>query len=88
MRNILRGYFDELTSVENENYFEEQPCVEELIQEILRREVEEALQCTKNGREGRPSGVTSELLKFVGSSGIDELLIVYNQIISDCRAHE
>ena len=58
------------------------------IQEILRREVEEALQCIKNGKAGRPSGVTSELYKFAGRSGIDELLIIYSQTISDCKVHE
>ena len=31
------------------------------------------------------SGVTTELLKFVGSSGNDELLLISNQIISDCK---
>ena len=39
----------------------------------------------KNGKAGAPSDVTSELLKLPGSSGTNELLIIFNQIMFDCN---
>ena len=73
-----------LLNVENENHIEEEPCMKGPIEEISWREVEEALKCMKNGRAGGPSAVTSELLKFARSSGIDELKVIFNHVASDC----
>ena len=88
MREIWRRYFEELLNNENENQIEEEPYVEEPIEEISRKEVEYALKCIKNGRAGGPFGVKSELLKYAGSSGIDELLMISNGILSDGKVHE
>ena len=88
VREIWRRYFEELLNVENENRIEEEPCVEGPIEEVSRKEVEDALKCMKNGRASGPSGVTSELLKYAGSSGIDELLLIFNGILSDGRVPE
>ena len=56
MREIWRGYFQELLNVVNENYMEEEPCVEGPVEEVSRREVEEALKCMKNGSAVGASG--------------------------------
>ena len=88
MRETWRGYFEEQLSVKKENYTEEELLVEGVIGEISQREVEETLKCVKNGRAGGPSGVSSELLKLAGASEIDELLMIYYEIISDCRVLE
>ena len=42
----------------------------------------------KNGSEVGVSGVTFELLRFPGSSVIDEHLMIYNQILSDYKVPE
>ena len=76
MREIWRRYLEELLNVENENQIEEEPCVEGPIEEIARKEVEEALKSMKTGRASGPSRVTSELLKFAGNSGIDEIFMI------------
>ena len=49
MRETWRVFFEELLNVKNENPIEEMPCVEGPIEEISRREVEQALKCMKNG---------------------------------------
>ena len=49
---------------------------------------EETLECMENGWAGGYSGVKFERLKLTGSSEIDELLIIFNQIISNCKFPE
>ena len=88
VREIGRRYFEELRNVEYENQIEEESCVEGPIEEISRKEVVDELKCMKNGRVSGPSGVTSELLMYAGSSGIDELLMIFNGVLSDGRVPE
>ena len=48
---------------------------------VTREEVEGALRGMKNGKAARPSGMTSDLFKFAGVTGVRELLRVFQGIM-------
>ena len=61
-----RGYFQELLNGENECEFgEEGP-----LNIVTREEVEGALRGMKYCKAAGPSGMTSDLLKFAGATGV------------------
>jgi hypothetical protein len=51
-------------------------------------EVERALMGMKNSKAAGPSGVTSDILKYAGRSGIDALMKVFRGIMRDECAPE
>ena len=85
VREVWRGYFEELLNVENESQVEEVPCVEGPVEEITLEEVGNALGKMKNRRAAGPSGVTSEMLKSAGLIGREELQVLYNKLLHECK---
>ena len=49
--------------------------------EITEQEVERALKGMKNDRAAGPSGLTSDMLKYMGHTGVLELLRVVQKIL-------
>ena len=81
VREVWRKYFEDLLNVENENEVEEELQVEGPIDEISYEEVKDALQGMKNRKAAGPSGVTTDLFKFAGSTGIEELCNIFNNVV-------
>ena len=55
--------------------------VEGPLYEITEQEVEKALKEMKNDRAAGPSGLTSDMLKYAGHTGMLELLRVFQKIL-------
>ena len=72
-----REYFEVLLNGENESNFEVVEAVEGPLYEITEQEVEKALKGMKNDRAAVPSGLTSDMLKYAGCTGVLELLRVF-----------
>ncbi len=53
---------------------------------MTEKEVEEALQKMKRGKAPGPSGVTTDLLRYVGETGVRELKQVFELIETEERA--
>ena len=51
--------------------------------EITEQEVERALKGTKNDRAAGPSGLTNDMLKYAGRTGVLELLRVFQKILGN-----
>ena len=56
-------------------------AVEGPLYEITEQEVERALKGMKNDRAAGSSGLTSDMLKFAGRTGVLELLRVFQKIL-------
>lgn len=80
-----RTYFHQLLNDENESAFEEAEVVEGPIMDITKEEVERALKGMKNGKATGPSGVSSDLMKYAGRTGIDAILKVFRGIVQKDR---
>ena len=76
-----REYFEVLLNGENESKFDVVEAVEGPLYEITEQEVEKALNGMKNDRAAGPSGLTSDMLKYVGRTGVLELLRVFQKIL-------
>ena len=76
-----REYFEVLLNGENESEFDGVEAVEGPLYEITEQEVEKALKGMKNDRAAGPTGLTSDMLKYVGHTGVLELLRVFQKIL-------
>ncbi len=65
-----KSYFSELLNEENQYELEDHIKVEGPILGVTVKEVEEALQKMKRGKAPGPSGVTANLLKYAGETGV------------------
>ena len=72
-----KRYFSELLNEENKFEREEQPKVEGPIMGVKSSGVKEALRKMKCGKAPGPSGVTTDLLKWAGESGVQELTKIF-----------
>ncbi len=81
-----KRYFSELLNEENQYEIEDHLKVEGPIVGVTEKEVEEALQKMKRGKAPGPSGVTVDLLKCAGETGIRELKKVFQLIEREERA--
>ena len=59
-----------LLNGENEREFDGVEAVERYLYEITEQEVERALKVIKNDRAAGPSGLTSDMLKYAGCTGL------------------
>ncbi len=75
-----RRYFSYLLNEENPFELEEQPKVEGPIEGVKISEVKWALQKMKCGKAPGPSGVTSDLMKYAGETGVQELMKIFRGI--------
>ena len=73
VRDRWRRYFSTLLNEENPNHIEDVEVIEGPIQEISLDEENGALKTMKNKRAPGPSGVTSDMVKLAGETGIIEL---------------
>ena len=71
-------YFEALLNVENGGELEVVKAVDGLLHEIIELEVDRAEKGMNSGREAVPSGLTSDMLKYVGCVGVAELLTERN----------
>ncbi len=65
-----KGYFSELLNEENQYELEDHIKVEGPILGVTEKGVEEALQKMKRGKAPGPLGVTTDLLKYAGETGV------------------
>ena len=66
---------------ENESEFDGVEAVEGPLYEITEQEVERALNGMNNDRAAGPSGLTSDMLKYAGCTGVLKLLKVFKKIL-------
>ena len=85
VRKVWKAYFENLLNKENPNEFEEEPPVEGPIEEISLEEVRAAIKIMKPRKAAGPSGVTTDLLKFAGETGVKELLQIFQEIFQKCE---
>ena len=78
-----RRYFSVLLNDENENDIEEVSMVEGPIEDITEDEVERAVKGMKNGKASGPSGVTADMFKGAGKTGVTELQRVFRRVVAD-----
>ena len=83
-----KSYFDELVNEANEYHLEEESKVERPIRQVTEEEVKGSLKNMKNGQASGPSGVTSDLLKGAGVTGVKELTKGYKRIEEEERVQE
>ena len=76
-----REYFVVLLNGENESKFYGVDAVEGPLYKITEQEVERALKGMKNDRAAGPSGLTSDMLKYVGRTCALKLLRVFQKIL-------
>ena len=75
-----KRYFSELLNEENQFERDEQSMVEGPIMGVKSSDVKEALHKMKCGKARGPSGVTSDLLKWAGEVGVQELTKIFQSI--------
>ena len=68
---------------ENPNHIEDVEVIEGPIQEISLDEVNGALKTMKNNKVPGPSGITSDMVKLAGETGIIELHRTLQKIASN-----
>ncbi len=68
-----KRYFSEILNEENQYELADHLKVEGPILGVTEEEVEEALRKMKRGKAPGPSGVTTDLLRYVGETGVREL---------------
>ena len=83
-----KSCFDGLLNEANEYHLEEESKVEGPIRGVTEEEVEGLLKNIRNGKAPGPSGVTSDLLKGAGVTGVKELTKVYERIEEEVRVPE
>ena len=83
VRDRWRKYFSTLLNEENPNHIEDVEVIEGPIQEISLDEVNGALMTMKNKRAPCSSGITSDMVKLAGETGIIELHRTLQKISSD-----
>ena len=80
VRNVWKGYFENLLNEENPNEFEEEPLVEGPIEDIDVEEIRAAIESMKPRKVAGPSGVTTDLIKSAGDSAVRELHQIIREI--------
>ncbi len=75
-----KRYYSELLNEENQYELEDHLKTESPILGVSVEEVEEALQRMKRGKAPGPSGVTADLLRYAGETGVRELKKVFELI--------
>ncbi len=83
VRDRWKRYFEELLNDENENVIEEVSVVEGPIEDVTEEEVKRAVKGMKNGKAPGPSGVTADMFKSAGRTGVKELLRVFRRIVAE-----
>ena len=83
VRDRWRRYFSTLLNEENPNHIEDVEVIEGPIQEISLDEVNGALKTMKNNKAPGPSGITSDIIKLAGETGIIELHRTLQKIASN-----
>ena len=83
-----KSYFDELLNEANECHLQEESKVEWPIRGVTEEEMEGLLKNMKNGKAPGPSGVTSDLLKGAGVTGVKKLTKAYERIEEEERVPE
>ncbi len=81
-----KRYFSELLNEENQYELEDHITVEGPILGVTEKEMEEPLQMMKRGKAPGPSGVTTDLLKYAGETGVRELKKVFELIETEERS--
>lgn len=76
-----RVYFEGLLNGGYNCNLEDVEVVEGPIEEVTRAEIVFALKAMKDGKASGPSGVSSELLKGAGETGVQAMLSIFNEII-------
>ncbi len=79
-------YFNDLLNEGNQFKLEDYSKVEGPILGLTVKEVEEALRKMKRGKAPGPSGVTTDLLRYRGETGVRELKKIFKLIETDERA--
>ena len=77
----FKEYFEALLNAENVSELEVVNAVEGPLHEITAQEVKRALEGMKSGRAARPSGLTSDMLKYARRTGAAELPRVFQKIM-------
>ena len=85
VRKVWKAYFENLLNEENPNEFEDEPPAEGPIEDISLDEVRAAIKSMKPRKAAGPSGVTTDLLKFAGETGVKELLQIFQEIFQKCE---
>ncbi len=81
-----KRYFSELLNEENQYEIEDDVKVKGPILGVTEKEVEKALRKLKRGNAPGPSGVTTDLLRYAGETGVQELKKVFELIEAEERA--
>ena len=79
-----RRYFNELLNEENHHELEQHPKVEGPIIGVTEKEIRDALKSMKSGKAAGPSGLTADILRAAGETGLREL----NKIFEKMEAEE
>lgn len=83
VREKWKQYFDTLLNDENNNEIEDVNMVAGPIEDIKEAEVEKAVKSMKNRKAPCPSGMTSDMIKKAGKTGIKELTEVFQRIVRE-----
>ena len=81
IQEVWREYFSALLNEENPNVIPEECCVEGPLTDVSEAEVEMALKAMKVNKAPGPSGLSSDLLKFAGGTGITRITKAFQQIM-------
>ena len=81
VRERWKNYFDALLNEEYPNVFEEVDRVEGPIEDFTLAEIRKAVGSMKNRRAPGPSGLSSEMLKLAGETGLMELYKIFRKVV-------
>ena len=81
IQEVWRKYFCKLLNEENPSEIPEVCRVEGPILDVSEEEVEKALRAMKTNKAPGPSGVCSDLLKYAGRPGIQQITRVFQKIM-------
>ena len=81
IQEVWRECFGTLLNEENPNMIPEDSCVEGPMIDTSEVEVKRALRAMKANKAPGPSGISSDLLKFTGRTGITQITKVFQQIM-------
>ena len=83
VQEVWKSYFQKLLNEENENEIEEIAKVAGPIESITLKEVETAIKSMKSDKAPGPSGVTADLFKCAGRTGVVALHETFEKILRD-----
>ena len=82
IQEVWRDYFTGLLNAENPNEIPEMCCVEGPVTNITEEEVAKALRAMKPSKAPGPSGITSDVLKATGNTGLQQMTQVFQNIMA------